>query len=568
MKPKKSQLNTGCPEALSANCVVWTGANITCLDISNGDRISEVVCAIADKICNICKDIDVSTLDLSCLIDLCNGCPEDRSVKTILQLILDNQCKLQDLISGGSGDTDCCEIIVNMKCLKKFDDFGNEIPQDLNAALQSIVNEVCDHKTVLISLQSQIDDLQDQIDALPDPSTYTEPDITTCLTPVAAPVSEVVPIVTADYCDYKDLVGDDATITQAISQQCSGLNSSLSLVDGWILNPTSLAGSFNNLWIAYCNVLERLVQIEETCCKVDCDSVDIHYQVIDNQDADGISIHFSALYGNKVPSIFTDCGSSITITDSDGLKVIGVIIVSQEGTSQEYDVSGLNLANPLTISIEVKLCSDTITCVKCISTTHVVVNGACAACDVIITGTTGSVTIFYTVNGNLDSVTGSVGDTVYIPKDAINVYYIVNSGDAIPDTSCLTISESTETCYLFSWEKPSGSDTPLDDAGFTRMYLGTNEWALTDSDVGGNFDGSANYVGVAINDVATPLMIATCYRDSGLNRYLIVKVIGSDIPKLRVTNPSGEGTKYVYLYGVAQEDCDCPVDFSEVGILP
>ncbi len=564
MKAKKAITNSGCPEALSSNCVVWTGDNIPCLDISYGDRISEVVCAIANKICNICKDIDMSQLDLSCLIDICEGCPEDRSVKTILQLLLDNQCKLHDLITGSSDDGTCCTIAVNMKCLKKFDDFGNEIPQDLNAALQSIVNEVCVHRTTLITLQNEIDDLQDQIDNLPDPTPYEEPDIITCITPDPTPTSEAVPIITQDYCDYKALVGDEATISTAISRQCAGLNTDFGSIDGWILNPTTGFGSVNNLWIAYCSVLERLKFIEDTCCKIDCDSIDIHFQVNDNQDSDGVTIQFSAVYGNKVPSVFTDCGSTITFTDKDDLKVSYTIIVAQESTSPEYDVSMLDLSEKITISINVKLCSDSMTCVKCISADHVVLNGACEACDITIAGTNGSATIFYTLNGNLDSVTGFVGDVVYISKDAVNVYFVTNTGDATPDTSCLVIGEANYNCYLFSWEIDPGAEIPLNDATFTKLYLGINEWTISSpyTVVETLTNVSARDMFTTVNNVNTPLFVASCYLDNEIDSYLFVRVIGTDIPKIQITNPTGETTDYLYLYGELQESCDCPDGFN------
>lgn len=562
MKAKKAITNSGCPEALSSNCVVWTGDNIPCLDISYGDRISEVVCAIANKICNICKDIDMSQLDLSCLIDICEGCPEDRSVKTILQLLLDNQCKLHDLITGSSDDGTCCTIVVNMKCLKKFDDFGNEIPQDLNVALQSIINEVCIHRTTLITLQNEIDDLQDQIDNLPDPTAYTEPDITTCLTPSPTPTSEVVPIITQDYCDYKALIGNEASISTAISRQCAGLNTDFGSIDGWILNPSTLAGSFNNLWIAYCSALERLKFIEDTCCKLDCDDIDIKFQVDDNQDSDGVSIHFSALFGNKIPSIFIDCGSTISFTDKNAKVVSYSIIIAQESTSPEYDLSMLDLSAFVTVSINAKMCSDSMTCIKCISAEHTVLNGACAACDITITGTSGSVTIFYTLNTNLDSVTGFVGDIVYISKDAVNVYYVTNSGDAVPDTTCLVIGESNYNCYQFHWELPSdGSNPPLNDAFFDKMYLGSNEWNLS---LVPPYVEDPSLLCLAIDAVNTPLFKSNndCRYTNDLNRFIIVKVIGTNIPKIRINNPTGLGDAYLYIYGELLEDCTCPDGWS------
>ncbi len=394
MKAKKSQLNSGCPEALSSNCVVWTGSEIPCLDISYGDRISEVVCAIANKVCNICRDIDVSQLDLSCLIDLCENCPEDRSVKTILQLLLDNQCKLQDLITSGGTSTDPT-IAVNMKCLKKFDDFGNEIPQNLNTALQSIINEVCDHRTRIIILEATVIDLQDQIDNLPDPIAYEEPEITTCLTPVATPTSEVVPIVAQDYCDYKALNGTEAEITQAISKQCEGLDTDLILVPDWILNPSTGAQSLNNLWIAFCNLRDRLINIEENCCKVTCKDVKIGFTAVFNEDNDGVIITFSAGAGTEIPNGFTDLGSTITITDISG-NIIEYITVAPDlianNASIEIITTGLMTSGDFNINIQANIGNGSLTCSKCVNKT--IMRDPCRFC--ILTATD-VVTVIYKI---------------------------------------------------------------------------------------------------------------------------------------------------------------------------
>lgn len=560
MKAKKSLENSGCPEALSTNCIVWTGDNIPCLGISYGDRVSEVICGIANKICNICKDIDVSQLDLSCLINTCGTCPDDRDLKTVLQCLLDNQCSLKELITTSGGGSTDVTIAVNMKCLKIYDAFGNEIPQNLNMALQSLVNEVCTDRTTLVFLQSEIDDLQNQINNLPDPTPYVEPDISTCVTPVPTPTSDSVPLLAQAFCDYRDLVGSTSDINSAISQQCAGLDTTFAATPGWFIGATTGFKSVNNLWIAYCNLLDRVTSIENTCCKVDCDSVIIKFQINDNQNSDGITIDFSSLYGNYIPSIFTDCGSTITITDVDGKNVTYRIIVAQENTSPEYDLSMLNLTKAVTVSIQAKLCSGTMTCQKCLTVEHTVANAACGSCLVTITGATGTCTIFFTTNAHQDYITAGVGDQIYLPMNATLVSYVTNSGDAVPDTTCLVISAAEFNCYQFNWEGPCTS-APLDDTHFDRIYLGINEWALSDT-IG--WCANPNLLGAEINLLVTPLFVAKYYYVSTINNALRVRVIGTDIPKIRAHNPTGIGEDYLYLVGELTTDCDLPGGWSNV----
>lgn len=560
MRPKHTK-DTGCPDSLSSRCVIWNGPVIPCLDICNGDSLTDAMWAVADKVCTISDDIDLSDLDLHCLLDLCESCPGEKTIKTIIQLLLDNQCSLKTLIDGISGgESSCCDLSLNMRCLRIFGEFDNEIPQNLNQTLQSIINELCDHKTRIEALEAKVIDLQDQIDDLDLGDPYVEPSVSICQSGTPKTLSLAIPIVAQDICDYKEIVGSEDDIQSAISKQCPGLNSSLNSIEGWLSSPTNLANSLNNLWIAYCNALERLTLIENTCCKVDCDSVTIAYEVIDNQDADGVIIHFSSLFGNNIPSILHDCGSTITFTDKNDKVVSGFIAPAQEYTSQEYDLSTLDLSEAITISINAKLCSDTMTCVKCISSEHLVADGGCAACEVTITGSSGSVTIYYNVGASQDFITANAGDTVYIPANAINIFYVTNSGDAVPDSLCLSLVESNRVCYMIQWEIPDGDEAPLNDASFTRLYLGANEWALSDPDAGGSYDGSAGVLFGLINGISSPLITASCFLDSDLNRYVLVSAIGDDIPKVRITNPTGEGTKYLYLYG-EETDCECPEGF-------
>ncbi len=212
------------------------------------------------------------------------------------------------------------------------------------------------------------------------------------------------------------------------------------------------------------------------------------------------------------------------------------------------------------------------TCFKCVEAEHLVVNGECAACDVVITGTSGSVTIFYTLGTSINTITANVGDTVYIPKSAIDVSYITNSGDAEPDTSCLVIGKSDFACYQFAWEIGSLGEPPLDDSEFVTVYVGTTEFNISApyatyfGGIGPNV--SAEPLADAINAIGSPLITSVCYRDDGLNSFIIVRSVGTDVPKIKIHNPTGLGDDYLYLYGELLESCDCPEDYSVPDSVP
>lgn len=396
MTPKNTN-RKGCPDyGVGSNCVNWQGPDLPFLDIYNGQSLSEAVYIIALKVCEITKDLDVSTLDLSCLIDTCVSCQTDLNLVKILQLLLDNDCKLKDLIDNINGNTETTVTLnLNLRCLRKFDDFGNEIAQDLNQTLQSIVNQVCTNTADIASLQTRVNDLQDQIDNIDLNPNPTEVTISTCIAGTR-PVSQALVRVADDYCNFKTLVGDAVAIQQAMGMQCEGLNSSLGATEGWIMTPANFAQSFSNLWLAYCNLLARVTLIENNCCKVTCKDIIVGLLITPNEGGDAITVKFSTAMGTFIPDGFEDNGSILTISDIDNKKLEYPIIVSQDGVQGEFSFVGLNLSAPLTASVNAKLQSADLGCEKCVSE-QFIPNSNCPVCAVTATGKQGSVTIVYEI---------------------------------------------------------------------------------------------------------------------------------------------------------------------------
>ena len=103
-----------------SKCVQWTGCDIPCLGISNGDYLDEVIFTIVNKLCILSEPLDLSTLNLQCLIDKLGASePSDRSLVLILQLIIDNECKLKDLIDAINAiiNQEDPPLVLDLKCL-------------------------------------------------------------------------------------------------------------------------------------------------------------------------------------------------------------------------------------------------------------------------------------------------------------------------------------------------------------------------------------------------------------------------------------------------------------------
>jgi len=365
---KAKNQNRTCPDVLSNECVVWQGGDIPVLGICNGDVLSEVEKLIADKIVELFDNIDMSEIDMNCLVTTCAQKCKDTSLKAIIQVLFDNQCCLQDLIKQAGGGSNTVTVNLNLRCLKKFDDFGNEIPQDLNQSLQSIINQVCANVTDINSIKASIVDLQNQIDTLETtPTTTPEPSVTTCLTPGLRTVSQTVPIVAQALCDFRTQIGNNTDLSIAISQQCSDLNSTFATVQGWITAVQNFAQSVNNLWILACNLNDRVSTIEENCCKLTCEDIKLGFAVQVDTNGSGVFLKFTAGAGTSIPNGFTDAGSTVTFTDKNGDFLTYPLVIANNANLGDFDLTGLDLNDPFTISVTAILATDGLTCEKCIT---------------------------------------------------------------------------------------------------------------------------------------------------------------------------------------------------------
>ena len=72
MIPTNSSASTNGCDNISSNCVIWQGPDISCIDLCNGDSISEVTAKLATKVCDLITNCvsanpSLAGLDLTCL---------------------------------------------------------------------------------------------------------------------------------------------------------------------------------------------------------------------------------------------------------------------------------------------------------------------------------------------------------------------------------------------------------------------------------------------------------------------------------------------------------------------
>lgn len=570
---KAKNQNRTCPDVLSNECIVWQGGDVPVLGICNGDELSVTEKTLADKIVELFDNINMSEVDMNCLISTCQQKCKDTSLKAVIQVLYDNQCCLHDLITGIGQEPVVVTVKLNLRCLKVFDDFGNEIPQDLNQSLQSIINQVCSTVTDVNAVKASIISIQNQLDILQTtPTTPPEPTVTTCLTPGLRPVSQTIPIVAQALCNFQTAVGPSTDMSIAISQQCQKLNTTFAGVDGWLTAVQNFAQSVNNLWILACNLNTRVTSIETNCCKASCDAVKVGFAVQVDSTGTGVFLKFTSGAGSDIPATFKDAGSTVTFTDKNNNFVTYPLVIVMGATLGDFDLSGLDLSDPFVISVNAILAADGLTCEKCVTRLYQISNTSCPVCKVTAAGTTGSITIIYTTPGStvIQQLVLQNGQVGYIPNNAVVIASSTN-GDVTASSDCINLNAPPPVCYVFAWEHSTPNNDTLGDAFFSQVIIGNLTYdihspyrVLVSPPPLPVFAGQALFNAFASSTIPDPLMHPTCViedsQDNTKVSFSVPQSLGA--PMLKINNPTSEGdTKYMYLIGQistnTDTDCGC-----------
>lgn len=388
------KLKKTCASPVSSNCVEWNGMDLPIIEICKGDSISDIQFKVATVVQTILTNSDLTGIDLACLLSDCTSCPEpERTVKNIISLLVSKVCELEDIIGAFSPGNQSDLPYIPLSCLSYKTAEGDTVSFALlDNAAKLIIQKVCQiddtvntHGSILSNHETRITELEEaQTD-------FTIPAVTSdCLFEGTKEVNDAYETLDTDYCEYKSVLGSASQFQQAFTRVCTDLNSKLGEQTGWTPTPATLAQYFGNLYILGCNVLSRVELIERNCCATGCDSLTVGFIVTFNGST--CTLKFTRGAGTSIPDGFTDCGSMLNISNQDNLVTSVSLEVVQDGETDEIDLSAYTKGDFLTFEIALKMCTDDVTCEKCVSK---IVKYTADCCT--ITNTAGEdVTIFYT----------------------------------------------------------------------------------------------------------------------------------------------------------------------------
>jgi hypothetical protein len=381
MLPTKSNTaDKGC-SPVSSNCVIWQGPDLSCIDLCNGDAISDVVYKLATKLCTVQTSFDLAALDLSCLVSFCsatNPAPTgaNKTLSAVLDFIIDKVCCLNTTIQNLPSSASNAYVEPNVAlptCLQYTDPSTGQTVLELvhRQYTLRLGNQYCILKATVDSHTTTLSAYNTRITALENSPTQTLPLVTpNCiLTPgVATAMNVVLDELEAQYCTLRSVLGTNTALTSAVAQQCQGLGASAALgaagtvssLPGWNASSTTVASAVQNLWVVLCDMRAAIFDLKTTAGATDCSSFILAFSAAANEARTQVTLFFSGT--TIVPAGFANCtaqGSKVTIKDTSGKTFTGYVDLIAAQTDIDgitFTVSGAALSPGSNYTVTVEGC--------------------------------------------------------------------------------------------------------------------------------------------------------------------------------------------------------------------
>ena len=361
----------GC-SPVSSNCVVWQGPDLSCIDLCNGDTVSDVIAKLALELCTLVEMFDLDEYDFSCLAIPISETPTDTG--DLIQILIQRICALEGVTPttdpnnpGSVGCPDNC-IVPIASCFYSEDMTTGDMitTSSLVDYVNLIGNKICDILIDIVTLQNDVVTLQEQIN---DPSTglkiqveeldsdkasksslqYQLSDKTTAGAP-----TEYLPDATRQI-ENSLIRSQDAQGTPTLYYQnmikAGNIDSepkmfgigNMSTIPTWTSNPQTDAEAMGNQWITIRDIREELQYLKQNLDTSGCASLFLNFRAT-------IAVGMT----QTLLTIFTDGSTGFTSQwkeCKDGKTKVSVVDVL--GNSTTFSVGLINLiGNPSGYSID------------------------------------------------------------------------------------------------------------------------------------------------------------------------------------------------------------------------
>ena len=357
--PTNSSLSKkhGC-NPVSSNCVVWQGPDLDCIGLCHGDTVSDVIAKMAELLCNLIDQLDISSFDFTCL--LTNGVVQPQNIQELIQLIIDSHCQCcedngiiikdppGDIQVGGVRPTksgECPEncIISIPEWAQYTDSLGNviksmplaEYAERSANEITTLITDITANAALAAQNASDISDLETRVSAVEGDYVTTgdlQYTVDPSIDPAGTPefISTALKEIEDTFVSQRTSVGYNAELLNSILQGTAfnnedrlGSIGNMATLPGWQAAGSTLASSLMNMWVAYADMRQAVLDIKENCCVTGCGDIYYNFRSTVDTVTGALTIY---LDGSTGVEGFRDCdtaGSMYTVVDSDGNSTTG-----------------------------------------------------------------------------------------------------------------------------------------------------------------------------------------------------------------------------------------------------
>lgn len=245
----------------SSNSVIWQGRDLPCINLCNGDTISDVVYKVAEKLCELMDQFDISNYDIENLMEGKCG-PKD--FHEIIQMLIDNYGTSS---SSGSSSDSSDEKIEMADCFCWDNEEGDKVTKmSKTSYLKRIGAEVCQQASRLTVLGKRMTSAESRIEEIEqsETSSYEEPVMSSqFLNKESVNESDIVAALDAYNAVIKPLLGTlNISQIESFSQKkvLADTSKTYGNLDKWISNAASVTNYLSNMSLVISDVHDMLLK--------------------------------------------------------------------------------------------------------------------------------------------------------------------------------------------------------------------------------------------------------------------------------------------------------------------
>lgn len=414
MKPVDRHKEAACAKT-SSRCVVWNGPDISCLNLCHGDSVEDVLYKLGTAHCALAEQLNLSSLDLSCLVESCNTCPEpQKTLRIVLQLLINKICNLEDIVNDGgvndgNGATQTLPVVNLPACLQYSVGATTVVSLPVDEYVVLVANRLCNINSTVGTLVTRVGSLEQDVADLQQAlaGTTTLQANLTCVGSGLTDVDVAVEAIEEAFCALRVATGTASAISSAVAKQCAGLAAEnkltgsgiMSSISGWQATPVTGADAITNLWLTVCDMRAQVSTLKASSANTACDNFKPDFSFAFSTDRTQATIK---TYGFMSIPVGWSNGTVNKFTISDGTNsyVLTIDLVAltanASGTLVNLSANGIDTTKDLTVTLETNIINGSNTCAK---VTTKIITLPCIKNPVTgltVTPGTGSLAISYT----------------------------------------------------------------------------------------------------------------------------------------------------------------------------